>query len=271
VKCKICGSQTADFGTLKLMGKYDASYRRCLMCGFIFAENPYWLPEAYSSAITVTDMGTVSRTDRNSLMTKAIIDVFYSSSQQFLDYGAGYGMFVRRMRDLGYNFYAYDPHCRNMFAEQVALSDLGNHTFDLTTAFEVFEHLQDPAQLALELWPHTDQLLVTTEIVPTPAPPLDEWWYYAPEHGQHVSFFTLDALRIIGEAGNRNLCSNGANLHLFSRGKVSNYLFNKVTSERASQWIGLWRRRRSLLEGDWHKQRADVLTSLGYEAAKYGR
>jgi hypothetical protein len=157
-----------------------------------------------------------------------------------------------------------------MFAEQVALSDLGNRTFDLTTAFEVFEHLQDPAQLAMQLWPHTDQLLITTEIIPTPAPALDEWWYYAPEHGQHISFYTLDALRIIGEDGNRHLCSNGVNLHMFSRGKVSNYLFNKVTSERASRWIGLWRHRRSLLEEDWHKQRADVLTSLGYEA-KHGR
>ena len=111
-------------------------------------------------------MGTASRTDRNSLITKAkVIDLFYSSATTFLDYGAGYGMFVRRMRDLGYNFYAYDLHCPNMFAEQVALADLEGKHFDLTTAFEVFEHLVDPLTVAKILFKLTDHLLLTTEVV----------------------------------------------------------------------------------------------------------
>jgi len=119
--CKICQAETRAFGETLIMGKHTASYRRCVSCGFLFAEEPHWLQEAYSDAITSTDMGTVSRTDRNSLMTKAVIDLFYRSSKTYLDYGAGYGMFVRRMRDLGYDFDAYDLHCHNMFAEQVAL------------------------------------------------------------------------------------------------------------------------------------------------------
>jgi len=114
MKCKICKSGTSDFGKATLMGKHVASYRSCGNCGFIFASEPYWLPEAYSSAITCTDMGTVSRTESCSLATKAVIDLFYHSATSFLDYGAGYGMFVRRMRDLGYNFSAYDTHCLNM-------------------------------------------------------------------------------------------------------------------------------------------------------------
>lgn len=264
--CKICGSQTDIFGTSKVLGKCTASYLQCKSCGFIFAEDPYWLSEAYANAITASDMGTVSRTDGNSLITKAVIDLFYSSAQKFLDYGAGYGMFVRRMRDLGYNFFAYDAYCHNMFSEQVALASLQGHLFDLTTAFEVLEHLEDPLAVIKTLWSHTDHLLVTTELIPEPAPSLDNWWYYAPEHGQHISFFTLKALKEVAADGNRFLYTNGVSLHLFSRSKVSEFLFRKATSERASQWLSLWKRRRSLLEDDWQKLRADVLEKLGYVA-----
>lgn len=266
MNCKICDSRTTDFGETKVMGKYRASYRRCQRCGFIFVADPYWTSEAYTHAITATDMGTVSRTDRNSLLTKAVIDLFYHSSSRFLDYGAGYGMFVRRMRDLGYNFYAYDMHCRNMFSEQFALLSFEECQFDLTTAFEVFEHLEEPLKVTGTLWAHTDHLLVTTELLPDPVPNLGDWWYYAPEHGQHVSFFTFKALEEIASAGGRFLYTNGVNLHLFSRKRLNRFLFRRATTERASQWIGLWKRRRSLLEDDWQRLRAEVLENLGYQA-----
>jgi hypothetical protein len=227
------------------MGKHTASYRRCVSCGFLFAEEPHWLQEAYSDAITSTDMGTVSRTDRNSLMTKAVIDLFYRSSKTYLDYGAGYGMFVRRMRDLGYDFDAYDLHCHNMFAEQVALVSLDGKHYDLSTAFEVFEHLEDPLSIIKLLFTVADHLLITTETLPEPVPSLDAWWYFAPEHGQHISFYTLKALRVMASAGSRFFYT-----------------------ERNSQWIGLWRPRKSLLDHDWQSLRTQVLTKLGYQQEK---
>jgi len=33
----------------------------------------------------------------------------------FLDYAAGYGLFVRLMRDAGYNFRWSDLYCQNLF------------------------------------------------------------------------------------------------------------------------------------------------------------
>jgi Methyltransferase domain len=252
------------------MAKHTASYRRCVSCGFLFAEEPHWLQEAYSDAITSTDMGTVSRADRNSLMTKATIDLFYRSSKTYLDYGAGYGMFVRRMRDLGYDFHAYDLHCQNMFAEQVALVSLDGKHYDLSTAFEVFEHLEDPLSVIKLLFAVADHLLITTEILPEPVPSLDAWWYFAPEHGQHISFYTLKSLRIMAKAGSRFFYTNGCNIHLFSRKPLSEYWFRKAISERNSQWIGLWRPRKSLLDHDWQSVRTQVLTKLGYQQEKGG-
>jgi hypothetical protein len=264
MNCKICSGSTCNFGESKVLGKYKAEYVQCTNCGFMFAKNPDWLSEAYSNAITSSDMGTVSRTDQNSLKTKAIIDVFFSSAKAFLDYGAGYGMFVRRMRDLGYNFFAYDPYCQNMFANQFLLSNFKDRNFDLITAFEVFEHLEDQLGVFNLLLKHGENLLLTTELLPTPTPALSEWWYYAPEHGQHIGFHTLASLKIAAAANGRFFCSDGNLLHLFSRKRVSEYWFRKVTSERNSQWLGLWRRRQSLLLDDWQNLRKEVLSGLGY-------
>jgi hypothetical protein len=268
--CKICQAETRAFGKTLIMAKHTASYRRCVSCGFLFAEEPHWLQEAYSDAITSTDMGTVSRADRNSLMTKATIDLFYRSSKTYLDYGAGYGMFVRRMRDLGYDFHAYDLHCQNMFAEQVALVSLDGKHYDLSTAFEVFEHLEDPLSVIKLLFAVADHLLITTEILPEPVPSLDAWWYFAPEHGQHISFYTLKSLRAMANAGSRFFYTNGYNIHLFSRKPLSEYWFRKAILERNSQWIGLWRPRKSLLDHDWQSVRTQVLTKLGYQQEKGG-
>jgi hypothetical protein len=265
MKCKICESGTLDFGKATVMGKHVASYRRCESCGFIFASDPYWLAEAYSSAITCTDMGIVSRAESCSLATKAVIDFFYHSSTTFLDYGAGYGMFVRRMRDLGYNFSAYDISCRNMFSEEFALDSLEDKHFDLTTAFEVLEHLENPLSVIETIFSHSDHFLATTEIVPSPIPHLEDWWYFAPEHGQHISFYTRKTLNLIAEKNKRFFYSNG-NLHLFSVKPINDFVFRKATRTRSTQWLGLWRRRKSLLEEDFRKRRKEVLTRLGYQA-----
>ena len=45
IHCKICDSETLDFGEAKVMGKHKASYQQCRKCGFIFAREPYWLPK----------------------------------------------------------------------------------------------------------------------------------------------------------------------------------------------------------------------------------
>jgi hypothetical protein len=49
----------------------------------------------------------------------------------------GYGMFVRLMRDGGFDFHREDPLCDNLFAQGFDRQDDG--TFELVTAFEVFE------------------------------------------------------------------------------------------------------------------------------------
>ncbi len=101
MKCKICESESHKFAKASVLGKYDIDYFQCSNCGFVQTEEPYWLEEAYSDAIASSDVGLVFRNTTLSQKTDNIIFNIFNHEAKFLDYGGGYGLFVRLMRDLG--------------------------------------------------------------------------------------------------------------------------------------------------------------------------
>ncbi len=117
--CRICASPSSPFGTARLLDRHDVQYFRCPACGFVQTEEPYWLDEAYAEAITRTDLGLVARNQGFSVLSRAVIGAFFQSEGRFLDYGGGYGLFVRTMRDLGFDFRLYERQCPNLFARRV--------------------------------------------------------------------------------------------------------------------------------------------------------
>ncbi len=40
-------------------------------------------------------------------------------------------------------------------------------------------------------------ILFTTTLLPSPMPQPGTWWYYGLEHGQHISFYSLETLQSI--------------------------------------------------------------------------
>jgi hypothetical protein len=215
---KITGGPTTFLFDDLILNKYKASYYRCNETGFIQTSETHWLAEAYSSAITSLDLGLI---DRNINFSKTILPIllkyFYNGSL-FLDYGGGYGMFVRMMRDKGFNFRLYDAYCENMFAKNYSLNDLGNQQFDLITAFEVAEHLDYPMSVFGKLFEHTDTIIFSTELVPdTPLSGTKDWWYFSPGTGQHIAFYTIKSLAFIAEKFGAVLYSNKKNLHIITK------------------------------------------------------
>lgn len=129
-----------------------------------------FLGEAYSSAITAVDLGVVSRCDQFSSLLKTIIHSYANPNGQFLDYGGGYGMLVRRMRDLGYDYYWADKHCENLFASGFDVTHRTEGCYELLTAFEVFEHLTDPVGEMEVMTGLADQIVFSTDMISRPPP-----------------------------------------------------------------------------------------------------
>ncbi len=245
------------------MGRHPAKFCRCGDCGFMFAPDPYWLPESYQSAINRTDIGSVSRADTFSRSTKAVIETFFKRSARYLDYGAGYGIFVRKMRDNGYDFLAYDEYCENLFAEDFRVAQLTDQQFDLVTAFEVMEHVVSPLETFDRIFRHTDAVLFSTLLIPEPTPPVGVWWYFGLDHGQHVSFYNPRSLERIAARHGKHLVSNGTDLHLICGRKISPRLFRWVTRKKSAKILDLLLRRPSLLLSDWERLRNQRLAELG--------
>ncbi|MDP3071611.1 MAG: class I SAM-dependent methyltransferase [Opitutaceae bacterium] len=263
MNCPICQAATAHFGDAKIMGKHPASFRRCADCGFLFAPDPYWLPESYQSAINQTDIGSVSRADTFSRSTKAVIEFCLKDASRFLDYGAGYGIFVRKMRDNGYPFLAYDQYCENLFASDFKLEALTDQRFDLVTAFEVMEHLIDPLETFATIFRHADAVLFSTQLVPEPAPAVGTWWYFGLDHGQHISLYTRRTLELIASRHGKSLASDGSRLHLISSRRISSRWFRWLTGKKGAKLIELAVRRPSLLMTDFEQLRQAQLKKLG--------
>jgi hypothetical protein len=201
--------------------------------------------------MTSYDLGGISRPTLNSVLTKAVVNWFFDPGGRFLDFGGGYGVFTRWMRDEGYNFFHYDQHCPNLFSATHEGDISGSVRYELVTAFEVFEHMPEPAKTVSHLLSISDSIFFSTELLPIQAPPIGDWWYYGPEHGQHIAFFTPTALQQLAARFGANYYTNGASIHLISRRPISEKTFCIVLHPRVRALINRFYRRKTLLDEDF--------------------
>ncbi len=236
MKCHICQSQSQRFFQTKVLNKYDVSYWQCTHCQFVQTESPYWLDEAYSRAIAPSDDGLIFRNLMLAQISKNIINSFFAKAGKFLDFGGGYGVFVRLMRDIRFDFFWQDQFCQNLFANGLeSQKNLQNFQYELITAWEVFEHFVNPLEQIEQLLKISPNILFSTEILPTNNPQPNQWWYYAPQEGQHISIYTIKSLQIIAEKFGLNLYSNGYSIHLLTKKLIDGQLFQKLSEYNAQK------------------------------------
>lgn len=180
----------------------------CPGCGLLQLADPDWLHEAYDSAIAVADTGLVARNLHFSQMLTPLLFHLFGEGTRCLDMAGGTGLLVRLMRDAGFDFYWHDPYCANVHARGFE-GATGGVDYGVVTAFEVIEHLPDPVGFFRQIIDDTgaEAVFFSTQLYEGAPPPAQEWWYYAFDTGQHISFFQQNTLDRIAKILGMRYCS----------------------------------------------------------------
>lgn len=226
VKCRICNASASQWDAGAILQKYSVSYYICPECGFIQTEIPYWLDEAYNESINITDTGIMQRNSDLSKLTISVIVLLFSPKKLFLDYAGGYGILTRIMRDYGVSFLWHDPYSKNLIARGFEYQ--GSETIEMLTCFEAFEHFISPLEELEKMLSISKNILFSTLLLPSSPPKVKDWWYFGTEHGQHISFYTVDSLQKIADTFELNFYSDGKYIHLFTEKKISKSWFKFV-------------------------------------------
>ncbi|MCX6138976.1 MAG: class I SAM-dependent methyltransferase [Ignavibacteriales bacterium] len=214
-----------------VLQKYDVMYYRCIRCGFVQTEEPFWLDEAYASPINREDVGLLNRNILFSHYVAIILSAAFDKHELFLDYAGGYGVFTRLMRDAGFDFLWHDPYTKNIFAEGCEFQPETQRVIEAVTCFESFEHFVEPLQEIEKILSCSKSVLFSTTFLPEPLPDPGTWWYYGREHGQHVSFYTKSACASLARK---------CGLRFYSFGEI-HVLTDRVMPEERIRFLLRWK------------------------------
>lgn len=241
--CPICRAGGDVAFSQVILDRHEARYLKCVGCGFLWVAAPTWIDEAYASPIADVDTGVLARA--RVLQPKlATLLRLLRCEPPYVDVGGGHGVLVRAMRDAGFDFRWDDPYCSNVLAPGF---EYDGCPVSAAVAVEVIEHAPDPLSFVRATLARTGAgvLVLTTELLPEPIPAPD-WWYFAPETGQHLSFFERRTLHALAEMAGLSVRSRG-NLHVLTRGPIPAWQFLLAATRLARPASALLRRSRASL------------------------
>lgn len=233
--CRVCGATARYSFNGRLLGQLDVSYFECPACAYIQTEEPFWLDKAYSRAITTSDTGIMVRNQYNASLVLATLHLLGELNGTVVDHAGGYGILVRMLRDLGIDALWADRYSENLLASGF---EYQGGTAQLVTAFEAFEHFVRPREELTALLAVAPNVLISTEIAPSPTPLQKDWWYYGPEHGQHIGFVRVETLRQLAASNDKHLVTDGRFYHLFTDQPLSLWKW-RLTRKIISKLPGL--------------------------------
>ena len=235
--CRLCGGALRLRFSQVVLGRHEVQYLACSGCGSLQTEAPYWLDEAYAQNLSNLDTGAAQRNLRNLAACAAVAQVL--GLRRLLDIGGGDGLLCRLLRDRGINCYVRDKYARPTYAQGFDEPDFEQP--DLVLAFEVVEHLPDPAAELQAFFAHKPQaVLISTELYDGQAA---GWPYIAPESGQHVFFYSREALEFIAQRYGYTLLLSGEFMLFLKPGLHAAWrvaLVRLLLRRRACRLVAAW-------------------------------
>lgn len=231
VKCPICSSKTKLFDSLDFNKsceevnnnflKYNGivvDYYICSGCSFCFApEFNEWTKEDFENKIYNEDYILVDpeyediRSKRNANLLLNTLKNFEQNIDH-LDYGGGNGKLSQILNANNINSKTYDPYATT--------NQILDAKFNLITAFEVFEHVNDVDLLfhnLIDLLSADGCIIFSTALNDDHLSNnnnLSTWWYAAPRNG-HISLFSRKSLNILANKYNLEFQSiNHLGIHM---------------------------------------------------------
>lgn len=210
--CRLCDGQLEFQFRLQVLGRYSVGYFRCASCHSLQTERPYWLAEAYqANNLSNLDTGAVQRNLHNLAACWSIARLLHFKN--VLDVGGGDGLLCRLLRDYELNCFVHDKYASPSYAQGFDAPDFERP--DMIVAFEVMEHYPEPRTDLDELFRRRPKaVLASTGIFGEQGP---DWWYLAPESGQHVFFYSKAALQMIARAHDYDLLVSSGYLLFLQR------------------------------------------------------
>lgn len=212
--CKVCGHTSDRLGVVDFakncldplgartrLSGVAVEYFRCSNCALLFTpafdhwDKPRFVREIYNDEYSRVDPDYVDARPRANAQLIASL-LRGKDDLRILDYGSGNDRFAQLLRAEGFDCASWDP------LRETGKPAHARGSFDLVTAFEVFEHSPTPLETfaeAVSFLKENGALIFSTLIV-DPAWGIDHW-YVAPRNG-HVTLYSRQALaEMAGRAG----------------------------------------------------------------------
>lgn len=189
-RCRLCGSAAlADIG---VVAGHD--FLECGHCGFVFT--PSLRPAAAEARYRADEVGSPQGGWADEAFLQPALERLHAAPLDILDFGCGESRLPAQLRARGHRVIGVDlappdqPH-PDRYTGDIRTLALPPTPFDLVCAYQVFEHLPQPALVLEALLAHTRRgglLLIHTDMETAErARGFADWWYVLPPH--HCSFY----------------------------------------------------------------------------------
>jgi hypothetical protein len=237
--CRLCEGDLLQQFNLTMLGKYDVAFSKCKQCHSLQTQTPYWLEEAYAgNNLSNLDTGAAQRNIHNLAACYSISRLF--KIHNVIDMGGGDGLLCRMLRDYNINCFVKDKYATPTYAQ--GFTEQNFSTPDMVIGFELLEHFANPKTDLEELFGlHAKVMLLSTALYTDQK---GDWWYLVPESGQHVFFYSKQALEMIAKNYDYSLIISGGFILLLKqtssfKSLVAKLLLSKIVCRLIRAWVVL--------------------------------